>query len=82
MFTHCPAPCQSEILASLALTHLFPFTLLETFPVLFDHVSWLSILFYIHPLEADQCTHNEGEHENRQPSCQHEEEPCASDHPV
>lgn len=34
------------------------------------------------PSEADQCAHNEGEHENWKPSCQHEEEPCASDHSV
>lgn len=32
--------------------------------------------------ETDQCTHNEGEHENREPSSQHEEEPCSSDHSV
>lgn len=34
------------------------------------------------PSEADQRSHNEGEHENWKPSCQHEEEPCASDHSV
>lgn len=34
------------------------------------------------PSEADQRSHNEGEHENWEPPRQHEEEPRASDHSV
>lgn len=32
------------------------------------------------PPETHQRSDYEGEHEDREPSCQHEEEPCASDH--
>lgn len=32
--------------------------------------------------EADQRSHHEGEHEDWEPSRQHEEEPRASDHSV
>lgn len=37
---------------------------------------------YFFPSEADQRSNNEREHENREPSSQHEEESCASDHPM
>lgn len=46
------------------------------------YVFIISVCACFLPSEADQRSHNEGEHENWEPSCQHEEEPCASDHSV
>lgn len=44
---------------------------------------FLTLGVFVLPLsEADQRSHHEGEHEDWEPSRQHEEEPCASDHSV